>query len=127
MTEAINRRYQLILVSGSGAGLVGAKQSKEFKYMKKADLVKKDKPLAQLFQDSENGKAPYKLPFRAVDGSYNGCTKCNVAGLTSYDGSSNHAATTTATTKSPSAATTVAATTEFPHDDSTEEFDDAEM
>ena len=95
----------------------------------KADLVKKDKPLAQLFQDSENGKAPYKLPFRAVDGSYNGCAKCNVAGLTSYDGSSStHATTTTATTKSPSSAgTTVAATTEFPYDNSTEEFDDADM
>ena len=108
---------------GSGAGLVGASQQNEFKYMKKADLVSKDKDLAKLFQESENGKAPYNLPFRAVDGSYNGCAKCNVAGLTSYDGSSTTAATTTATTKSPSAAVT----TELPYDDSTEEFDDADM
>ena len=56
------------------------------------ESVDGDKLLAQLFQDSENGKVPYRLPFRAVDGSYNGCAKCKVAGLPSYDGSTitNH-------------------------------------
>ena len=71
---------------GSGAGLVGASKQNEFKYMKKADLIAKDKGLAQLFQDTESGKAPYKLPFRAVDGVYNGCAGCNVAGLSSHGG-----------------------------------------
>ena len=71
---------------GSGAGLVGASQQDEFKYMEKADLIDHDKGLAKLFQDTESGKAPYKMPFRAVDGVYNGCAKCNVAGLPSHGG-----------------------------------------
>ena len=54
--------------------------------MKKADLIAKDTGLAQLFQDTESGKVPYKLPFRAVDGIYNGCAECNVAGLSSHGG-----------------------------------------
>merc|ERR1712226_1475183 len=79
--------------SGSGAGLVGAKQSKEFKYMKKADLENKDKALTKLFQDSKNGKVPYKLPSGPVDGLYDGCAKCNVAGLASHGGSIGGSAT----------------------------------
>ena len=81
--------------------------------MKKDDLIGKDKGLAKLFQDAENGKAPYKIPFRVVDGSYNGCAKCSVAGLPSAHGGSI-----AVTTKSP--ATTTDSTTEF----SDEEFPD---
>ena len=82
--------------------------------MKKADLVAKDKLLAKLFQDSESGKAPYRLPFRAVHGSYTGCSTCNVAGLKSHGGSvAGGSATTTAkaTTKVTTRATTKAPAT----------------
>lgn len=74
--------------SGTGNGLGGINSfSTEFKLVKKADLIARDKLLAKLFQDSENGNAPYKLPFRAVHGSYTGCTTCNVADLKSHGGS----------------------------------------
>ena len=101
-------------ISGTGAGLVGTRYAQEFKLLAKADLIAKDKLLTQLFQDSENGKVPYKLPFRAVDGAYNGCAKCNVAGLPSHGGSvaGAPATTTTAgTTKTTTAGTTKTTTT----------------
>ena len=94
---------------GSGAGLVGASQQNEFKYMKKSDLIAKDKGLAKLFQDTESGKAPYKMPFKAVDGVYNGCAKCNVAGLPSHGGTVGSTGGGDTTTSS--ATTTAASTT----------------
>ena len=87
--------------------------------MEKADLIDNDKGLAKLFQDTESGKAPYKMPFRAVDGVYNGCAKCNVAGLPSHGGTvgstggdtTTSTATTTAASTTSSATTTAASTT----------------
>ena len=114
---------------GSGAGLVGASQQNEFKYMKKADLIAKDKGLAKLFQDTESGKAPYKLPFRAVDGVYNGCAKCTVAGLPSHGGtigSTGGGTTTTSSATTAAASTTSSATTAAATTTSGDEYYDDE-
>ena len=112
-----------MIMIGTGAGLVGTHYNKEFKYVTKAALVANDKALAKLYQDSENGKVPYKLPFRAVDGSYNGCAKCTVAGLSSHGGLvgvlSSTTAASTSTTRAATTTTKSPATTKSPVSDTT--------
>jgi len=105
--------------SGTAAGLdykdyrgETSRYKKEFKHLKKADLMKYDKLLTKIFQDSENGKTLYKIPFRAVHGSYTGCGTCKVAGLPAHGGSvTNTTNPTTKVTKATTKATTKAATT----------------
>lgn len=68
----------LVLVVVVAAGRVGAKgYEAEFKLLKKADLIKKDKIVTKLFQDSEKKTASYRFPTKPVDGIYTGCKKCN--------------------------------------------------
>lgn len=58
----------------------------EFKLLKKADLVKTDKVLTKLYQDSEKKTASYRLPTKHVDGIYTGCKKCSQTGGKSHGG-----------------------------------------
>jgi len=63
-----------------------AKYKNEFKYLKKSDLLAKDKLLSALFLASTNKSASYRLPTIAADGKYTGCSKCMRANEISYDG-----------------------------------------
>ena len=46
----------------------------EFKFLKKAQFMKRDRRLTNIFRDSE--KAGYVLPTKHVDGKYHGCKIC---------------------------------------------------
>ena len=55
----------------------GGSEGGEFKTLKKPDLLKRDKGLAKLYQDSEKTTPAYRLPTKPVDGIYTGCKKCS--------------------------------------------------
>jgi len=82
-----------------------AKYKNEFKYLKKSDLLAKDKVLSAFFLASTNKSASYRLPTIAADGKYTGCSKCLRANEISYNGKYYNKGT-SATTKKPTVATT---------------------
>jgi len=86
-------------------GVTNKKPKLEFKYLKKADLLAKDKLLSALFLASTDKTASYRLPTIAADGKYTGCSKCLRANEISYDGK-YYKTGTSATTKKPTVATT---------------------
>jgi hypothetical protein len=85
--------------------ITSEKPKLEFKYLKKSDLLAKDKLLSALFLASTNKTAAYRLPTIAADGKYTGCSKCLRANEISYDGK-YYKTGTSATTKKPTVATT---------------------
>jgi len=85
--------------------LTNQKPKLEFKYLKKSDLLAKDKLLSALFLASTDKTASYRIPTIAADGKYTGCSKCLRANEISYDGK-YYKTGTSATTKKPTVATT---------------------